>query len=165
MVRPDYCAIDHLQTGVATPAVVEGFEEQLPQTGKRPTPELAINRRPFTEMLVQIAPGNPRSRNPEYPIKNKAVIPWAPPAERTPLNHKGRQTGPFLVAHQTSNHGSLYKSYLESETTPFGNPLCQQNLIAATNFNNSNILKLSIGGWQRTRTRISAHWSKWYWRG
>jgi len=144
MVRPDYCAIDHLQTGVATPAVVEGFEEQLPQTGKRPTPELAINRRPFTEMLVQIAPGNPRSRNPEYPIKNKAVIPWAPPAARTPLNNKGSQTGPFLVAHQTSNHGSLHKSYLESETTPFGNPLCQQNLAFSRAFMSYSPLKRGL---------------------
>ena len=44
MVRPDYCAVDHLQTRVPTPAVVEGFEQQLPQAGQRPAPELAINR-------------------------------------------------------------------------------------------------------------------------
>ena len=42
MVRPDYCAIDHLQTGVATTTVVKRFDLQLPQAGPRPTPELAL---------------------------------------------------------------------------------------------------------------------------
>jgi len=44
MVRPDYCAVDHLQAGVAAAAVVEGFKQQLPQAGQRPASELAVNR-------------------------------------------------------------------------------------------------------------------------
>ena len=128
MVRPDYCAVDHLQTGVAAATVVEGFEQQLPQAGQRPAPELAVNRRPFAEMFVQITPGNAGSRNPENPIQNKAMIPRATATARTPLNHEWRKTRPFLVAHQTPDHGSLPKSHLESELTPLGNPLCQHLL-------------------------------------
>jgi len=45
VVRPDYCAVDHLQAGLAATAVVEGFEQQLPQAGQRPAPELAVNRK------------------------------------------------------------------------------------------------------------------------
>jgi hypothetical protein len=128
VVRPDYCAVDHLQTGIATAAVVERFEQQLPQAGQRPAPELAVNRRPFAKMLVQIAPRDARSRNPENPIKNKAMIPRTPPTARPALNYEWRKTRPFLVAHQTPDHASLLKSHRESETTPFGNPLCQHVL-------------------------------------
>jgi hypothetical protein len=128
MVRPDYCAVDHLQTGVAAPAVVKRFEQQLPKAGQRPAPELAINRRPFAKMLMQVAPGNTRPRDPENPIQNKTMIPRSPPAACTPFDYKGLKTGPFLVAHQTSDHGSLLKSYLESEATRFVNPLCQHGL-------------------------------------
>jgi hypothetical protein len=99
MMRPDYCAVDHLQAGAATPAVVERFKQQLPQTRQRPAPELAVNRRPFAKMLVQIAPRDARSRNPENTIKNKAMIPWPPPAVRTALDHERLKTRPFLVAH------------------------------------------------------------------
>ena len=128
MMCPDYCAVDHLQAGVAAPAFVEGFEQQLPQAGQRPAPELAVNRRPFTEMFVQVAPGHPRPRDPENAIQNKAMIFWASPATRTALNHERLKTGPFLIAHQTTDQGSFPKSYLESEPTRFGNPLCQHGL-------------------------------------
>jgi hypothetical protein len=120
-VRPDYRAVDHLQTGVATPAVVEGLKQQLPQTRQRPAPELAINRRPFAEMLMQVAPRDTRSRNPENPIQNKTVVPRPSPAPGATLNHKRLKTGPFFVAHQTTHQGSLPKSYLESEINPVGN--------------------------------------------
>jgi hypothetical protein len=110
MVRPDYCAVDHLQAGIATAAVVECFEQQLPQAGQRPAPELAINRRPFAKMLMQIAPGNASACNPENPIQNKAMIPRASPAARTALDHEWLETRPFLVTHQTPDHGSLPKS-------------------------------------------------------
>ena len=54
-------------------------------------------------MLVQVAPGNTRPRNPENPIQNKAVIPRTPPAARTALDHERLKAGPFLVAHQTTD--------------------------------------------------------------
>jgi hypothetical protein len=117
VVCPDYCAVDHLQAGIAASAFVEGFEQQLPQAGQRPAPELAVNRRPFAEMLVQVAPGYARSRNPENPIQDKAMISRAPPATRTAFNHEWLKTGPFLIAHQTTDQDSFPKSYLESEPT------------------------------------------------
>ncbi len=130
MVRPDYCAVDHLQAGVAAAAVVERFEQQLPQAGQRPAPELTVNRRPFAKMFVQIAPGNARPRNPENPIQNKAMIPRAPTAARTALDHEWLKTGPFLVAHQTPDQDGLPKRHLESDTAAFGNPLCQHFLVS-----------------------------------
>ncbi len=132
MVRPDYCAVDHLQAGVATAAVVEGFEQQLPQAGQRPAPELAVNRRPFAEMFVQVAPGNAGARNPENPIQNKAMISRAPPTARATLDHEWLKTGPFLVAHQTPDQDGLPKSHLESDTGPLGNPLCQHVLVGCS---------------------------------
>jgi hypothetical protein len=129
MVRPDDSAVDHLQAGVATAAIVEGFKPQFPQARQRPAPELAINRRPFAKMLMQIEPGNACSRNPENPIQNKAMIPRSPTTARSTLDHKRFQIGPFFIAHQTPDHGSFSKSYLESETHPLGNPLCQHHLI------------------------------------
>ena len=128
MVRPDYCAVDHLQAGVPTAAIVERFEQQLPQTGQRPAPELTVNRRPFAKVLMQVAPGNACPRNPENTIQNKAMIPRASPAARAALDHEWLKPGPFFVTHQTPDQGSLLKSYRESETTQFGNPLCQHNL-------------------------------------
>jgi hypothetical protein len=79
-------------------------------------------------MLVQITPGNARPRDPENPVQNKAMIPRTPPTARTPFDHEGFKAGPFLVTHQSPDQGSLPKSYLESDTTPFGNPLCQHTL-------------------------------------
>jgi hypothetical protein len=128
MVRPDYCAVDHLQAGLAAAAVVERFEQQLPQARQRPAPELAINRRPFAEMLVQVAPGYAGACNPENPVQNKPMISRTPPAARSSLDHERLKTRPFLIAHQTPDQGSLPKSHLESDTHPLGNPLCQHGL-------------------------------------
>ena len=79
-------------------------------------------------MLVQVAPSNAGPCNPENPIQNKAMVSGSPPAARTALNHKGLKAGPFFITHQTTDHDSFAKSYLESETTRFGNPLCQHVL-------------------------------------
>jgi hypothetical protein len=129
MVCPDYCAVDHLQAGVATTAVVEGLEQQLPQAGQRPAPELAVDRRPFAEMFVQVAPGYARPGYPENPTQNKAMISRTPPAARTALDHEWLKAGPFLVAHQTPDQDGLPKSHLESDTHALGNPLCQHVLV------------------------------------
>jgi hypothetical protein len=141
MVRPDYCAVDHLQAGIAATTVVEGFEEKLPQARQRPAPELTVNRRPFAKMLVQIAPGNTGARDPENPIQNKPMILRTPPAARPALDHERLKAGPFLVTHQSPDHGSLLKSYRESETTPFGNPLCQHILRSCRRFNYAKIVR------------------------
>ena len=99
-MRPDYCAVDHLQAGVAVATVVEHFEQQLSQVGQRPEPKLAINPRPLAKMLVQIAPGNARPRNPENPVKNKAMIPRTTPAARAAFDHEWRKTVSFLITLQ-----------------------------------------------------------------
>jgi len=65
-------------------------------------------------MLMQIAPGNARPRYPEYSIQNKPVVLRPTPAARSALNHKWLQASPFLITHQTPDHGSLLKSYPES---------------------------------------------------
>ena len=79
-------------------------------------------------MLMQVAPSNACSGNPENPVQDKAVIPRTPTATSATLNHERLKTGPFLIAHQTTDHGSFPKSYLESEPTRFGNSLCQHAL-------------------------------------
>ena len=128
MVCPDYCAVDHLEAGVAASAVIKGFQHQLPKDGQRPAPELPVNRRPFAELLVQVAPGHARPRNPENPIQNKPVVPWPPSAPGTPLDHERLKARPFLVAHQTEYQNGPRKSHLESESDANGNPLCQHIL-------------------------------------
>ena len=77
---------------------------------------------------MKIAPGHTGPRDPENPIKNKAMIPRATAAARTALNHEWFKTCPFFITHQTPDHSSLLKSYPESQTTTFGNPLCQHVL-------------------------------------
>ena len=73
-------------------------------------------------MLVQITPGYARSRNPENPIQDKAVIPRSPPAPRTTLDHEWLKTGPFLIAHQTTDQGSLPKATLNQILPLLGIP-------------------------------------------
>jgi hypothetical protein len=129
MVRPDYRAVDHLQTGIAAAAVVKRFEHQLPQAGQRPTSELAVNGRPFAKMLMQIAPCHAGPRNPENPIKNKAMVPWSATASGTALDHERLPPCPFFVAQQSTDQGSFLKNYLESDTTLVEYPLCQHLLV------------------------------------
>jgi hypothetical protein len=69
-------------------------------------------------MLMQVAPSHARSRNPENPIQDEAVISRAPPAARSALNHERLKTGPFLIAHQTTDQGSFPKSYLDDVDAP-----------------------------------------------
>ena len=109
-------------------------------------------------MFVQVAPGNARSRNPENPIENKAVVPWTTPAARASLDHEWLKASPFLVAHQTPDQDSLPKNHLESDIAPLGNPLCQQVLDCRWQFELSVFafreriggFKLLAGTFQRT---------------
>ena len=50
------------------------------------------------------------------------MVPRTTPAARPALDHEWLKASPFLVAHQTPDQDSLPKSYLESDTGPFGNP-------------------------------------------
>jgi hypothetical protein len=117
VVRPDDGAVDHLKAGIAATTVIEGIKHQFPQARQRPASELPVNRRPFAEMIGQITPWNTRPRNPENPIQNKPMVLRAPPSARPAAHHKRLKTGPFLIAHQSTDHGSFSQSYLESETS------------------------------------------------
>src|SRR3546814_4305023 len=114
---PDYRAVDHLKAGVAATAVVERFEHQLPQTGQRPAPELAANRRPFAEMLVQIAPRDTRSRNPAYTIKNQTMVPRAPATPSASFDHERLNAAPTLVS--TEEHPYELPSLMRSTIAAF----------------------------------------------
>src|SRR3546814_11394941 len=91
-------------------SAVDRFEHQLPPTGHRPAPERALNRRPLAEMLVQIAPRDTRSRNPEYTIQNKAMVPGAPATPSASFDHERLKAAPLFVAHQTTDQGNLPKT-------------------------------------------------------
>src|SRR3546814_15316853 len=107
---PDYRAVDHLKAGVAATAVVERFEHQLPQTGQRPAPVLAVNRRPFAEMLVQIAPRDTRTRNPECTIQNKAKVPGATATPSASFDNERHKAAPLLDTHHTTEQSNLPKN-------------------------------------------------------
>jgi hypothetical protein len=66
-------------------------------------------------MIRQIAPRDAGPRNPENTIQNTAMVLWAPPPARPTAHDEGLKTGPFLIAHQSTDHGSFSQSYLESE--------------------------------------------------
>jgi hypothetical protein len=61
-------------------------------------------------MLMQVAPRDTRSRNPEYAIQNKTMVLRAPATPRTPFDHEWLKAAPFFVAHQTSDQNSLPKA-------------------------------------------------------
>lgn len=73
-------------------------------------------------MLVQIAPRDTRSGDPENTIQNKAMVPWSAPAASAALNHERLKTGPFLVAHQTTNQDNLPKATLNQNLPLQGIP-------------------------------------------
>jgi hypothetical protein len=79
-------------------------------------------------MLVQVAPCDTRSRNPENPIQNKAMVSRTAAAAGTTLDYERLQAGPFRVAQQASDQDSFLKSHLESDITGEGYPLCQHDL-------------------------------------
>lgn len=133
MMRPHNGRIDHLHAARRTralgiAALVQGLQHQLPYPRQRPAPELPVHRRPFAEILVQVAPRRARPRDPEHPVQNKPVIFRRSTALAAPGNHERREKRPLLVRHQSTNQDRLPKSSLESRLAPFVNPLCQRVL-------------------------------------
>jgi hypothetical protein len=95
--------IDHLDAVLALPALVQRRQQHIPHPTQGPAPELAIDRVPFAEMVVQIAPGRARSGDPEHPVQHQPVIPGPTTAPRTALDHQRREERPLLIRHQTTN--------------------------------------------------------------
>ena len=56
MVGPDNGAINHLDTVGHRAALIEGVQQNLPNPGQCPAPELPIDRLPLAEMIVQVTP-------------------------------------------------------------------------------------------------------------
>jgi hypothetical protein len=108
----------HCKLRVATPT---GRTASSAGTGGKPT---TICQNAHADRAMQ----RPSVQSKKNAIQNKAMISRTPPATRAALNHEWRKTDPFLDTHQTPDHSSLLKSYRESKTTPFGNPLCQHVL-------------------------------------
>lgn len=106
-MRPDNGAVDHLDALADPFGLVQGFQQKVPHSGKRPAPELPIDRRPLAEMFVQIPPLRPGAGDPENPIENEAVVLRPSPAMRAANRHERLETGPLLIRHQSPNQGRL----------------------------------------------------------
>jgi hypothetical protein len=128
MMRPHDSAVDHLDTVGLSPAVGQGFQYGFPDPGLRPARELAVDRAPLAEIVMQVTPLRPGSRDPENPIQYAPVVTRRTPALAAARHHKGLEERPFRVRHQTANHNPFRKSDLESRFEPYVNPLCQHNL-------------------------------------
>lgn len=128
-MRPHDRGVDHLHFVGQGAALVQRLQHQLPHARKRPAPKLPIDRRPFAEIAVQVAPGNAGARDPEHTVEHTAMILRRPPALRARGQNKRREKRPLPVAHQAANQDRLPKSSLESHPGPLGNPLCQQGLV------------------------------------
>jgi hypothetical protein len=106
-MRPDNGAVDHLDALADPLGLVQGFQQEFPQSGERPAPELSIDRRPLPEMLVQVPPLRSSTGEPENPIQNKAVILRPPPTMRAADRYERLETRPLFVAHQSPNQARL----------------------------------------------------------
>ena len=73
-------------------------------------------------MLVKVAPRDTCSRNPEYAIQNKAMVPWPPTTARTAFDHERLKPAPFFIAHQTTDQGRLPKATLNQILPLLGIP-------------------------------------------
>jgi len=120
-MRPDNGRVDHLDAFADTFGLVQGFKQELPQSGERPAPELSIDRRPFAEMSVQVAPLRSGAGDPENSIQNKPMIFWRTSAMRAANRHEWLKAGPFLIRHQSPNQARLLpKATLNQNLDPMG---------------------------------------------
>lgn len=110
-------------------ALVESFEDDVPDPRKCPAPELPIDPGPFGKARVEVTPGSACAGDPEDRIEDRSMILRTPAAPRALAHQKRREDRPLLIRHQTTNHDrSPAKSSLESDRSRFGNPLCQHRL-------------------------------------
>lgn len=107
MVRPDDGRVDHLNALADARGLVEGVEQDVPQPGQGPAPELSVDRRPLAEMLMQITPLRARPDDPENSIENKAMVLGPPTAMRAANRHERLKACPFLIRHQSPNQARL----------------------------------------------------------
>ena len=129
MMGANHGAVDHLERVRDQPARVKGLQYPFPQPGQRPTPELPVDRRPLAELFRQVSPRRPRSRDPENPIQNNAMVRGLPPVRGSDRQNEAPVKGSFLVQHQVSCQAGLHRRYqLESRSARPVNPFCQHGL-------------------------------------
>lgn len=108
MMGANHGAVDHLQRVWNGTALVQSIHDLLPLPGQRPTSELAVNAGPFAELFGQVTPWGSGSRDPENPIKNKAMVGgFAPVGGADRMNEMFKER-PFLVRHQVSCQADLH---------------------------------------------------------
>ena len=73
-MRQDNDEVDQLDAFADPFGLDQRLEATLPQSGERPAPELAIDRRPFAEMSVQVAPLHSGAGDQENSSQNKPMI-------------------------------------------------------------------------------------------
>lgn len=129
LMRPHDGAVDHLHAVRDRAAVVQGLQDQLPQPRERPAPELAIDRRPFAELLGQVAPRGAGAGHPENPIQNKTMVLRLAAIRPPHRDDEGFEERPLGVRNQVACQDRLpCRHDLESHPTPSGNPFCQHSL-------------------------------------
>jgi len=143
MMSANHGAVDHLQRIRHDPALVQRLQDLFPQPRQRPAPELPIDRRPFAELFRQVAPGRPRSGDPENPIQNKPMVRGLAAVRRTDSQDEAFKERPLVVRHQVSCHAGLHCRYqLESRSPRPVNPFCQHALIWTRRSRTSRAIRL-----------------------
>jgi hypothetical protein len=129
MMRPDHCAVDHLQLVRRNSSMVESVQDVLPQPCQRPAAELAVDRRPLAELFGQVTPSCTSSRNPEYAIQNKTMIRRSTPVRATNWTNKAFEEGPVIVGYKVASQDHLpRRDELESQNAGQRNPFCQHDI-------------------------------------
>jgi len=97
MMGADHGAVDHLQGVWNGTALIQSIHDPFPQPGQRPTPELAVDARPFPELLGQVAPRSASAGDPENSIKNKALVGGFAPVGSSDRKNEMFEELPFFV--------------------------------------------------------------------
>lgn len=141
MMGADYGAVDHLVRIRHDPTFVQRFEDLLPQPRQSPAPELAVDTGPLPKLFWKVTPRRAGPRDPENPIKNKAVICGLAPVRGAHGQNEALMKRPFLVRHQVSCQVDLHRRYqLESRSDHPVNPFCQHYLVIR-NYNSYHFLR------------------------
>lgn len=129
MMGADHGAVDHLKGIGYQPALTQGLHDLLPEPCQGPAPELTIDAGPFSKLFRQVMPGRPRARDPENPIRNKAMIQGLAPVRCADCQDDAFVKRPLVVRHKVSCQAGLHRRYqLESRSARNVNPFCLHNL-------------------------------------
>jgi hypothetical protein len=107
MMRADDGGVDHLYAVWNSLAVCDGFEQNIPDAGSRPSEKLTVDGAPLAEFIGQIAPRRSGSRYPEYAIENASMIARRTAAFRPGLDQKRFKESPIRIRKPPSNQPRL----------------------------------------------------------